>query len=128
MMHCFPDVKPCVACLYLFLMRISTTQLRTAGASVHFSYKHHLGDEEGSSSGAGLEDDQLSLPTGGIFRAKTGQNDGSDLSPFYSIDSTHLDFNFTQEINNSDRRNRPDNSSAQTVTINGDLYSQVVDT
>ncbi|GFS26227.1 transmembrane protein adipocyte-associated 1 homolog [Elysia marginata] len=108
---------------------------KTAGASVHFSYKHHLGDDDASSSGAGgLEDDQLSLPTGGVFRGgKAGGHHGGtgDLSPFYSIDSTHLDANFAQDSSyGSDGRRRldEDRSSAHTVTINGDLYSQVVDT
>lgn len=100
---------------------------KTAGASVHFSYKHHLGDEDASSSGAGLEDDQLSLPTGGVFRGKAGHNDAGDLSPFYSIDSTHLDSNFTQDIVNGNGHGQSEDS-VHTVTINGDLYSQVVDT
>ena len=110
---------------------------RTAGANVHFSYKHHLGDEDASSSGAGLEEDQFSLPSGGAFtRGKTvsGTSDPGDLSPFYSIDSTHLDFNFVQEAavarNGSvgSQGGRSDSSSIHTVTINGDLYSQVMDT
>ncbi|GFN90844.1 transmembrane protein adipocyte-associated 1 homolog [Plakobranchus ocellatus] len=101
-----------------------------SSANVHFSYKHHLGEDDASSSGAavGLEDDQMSLPTNGVFRSKGGDGDIGDLSPFYSIDSTHLDFNFIQE--NNDRRRTPTNDSSNThsVSINGDLYGQVVDT